>query len=99
MRPRAFSGLTRRFRFAVRAARIAAGGSGFFRQERSAERGEFFRGVPLDEMLAARDEVQVEFWVELHRERGAFRSMAAVLFPVDHSQRRPHFGEPLPKWL
>src|SRR6266705_4528829 len=46
------------------------------RQERSAQRGEFFRGVPLDEMLAAVDQVQIEPAVEPHRERRAYRGMA-----------------------
>jgi len=32
-------------------------------------------------MLAAADEVQVEPGIELDRERGALRSVAAVLFP------------------
>ena len=73
--------------------------SGLLREKRAAERGEFFRGVPLDEMLAAADEVQVEPGVELDRERGALRGMAAVLSSVDHPQRGPNFGEPLPKWL
>src|SRR5258708_6352983 len=68
--------------------------SGLLREERAAERGEFFRGVPLDEMLAAADEVQVELGVELGRERGAFRGMAAVLSSVDHPQRRPHWEGP-----
>src|SRR2546427_701504 len=69
------------------------------RQERSAQRGEFFRGVPLDEMLAAVDQVQVEAGVELHCERGAFRGMAAVLSSVDQPKRRPHLAEPLPERL
>src|SRR5947208_4855694 len=56
-------------------------------QKRSAQRGEFFRRVPLDEMLAAIDEVQIEAGVEPHRERRAFRGVAAVVSSVDQPQR------------
>src|SRR6266704_2820122 len=50
-------------------------------------------------MLAAVDQAQVEAGVELHRERGAFRGMAAVLSSVDQPKRRPHLAEPLPERL
>src|SRR5207247_7848715 len=68
-------------------------------QKRSAQRGEFFRRVPLDEMLAAIDEVQIEAGVEPHRERRAFRGVAAVLSSVDQAKRRPHLAEPPPERL
>src|SRR5207247_9317364 len=68
-------------------------------QKRSAQRGEFFRRVPLDEMLAAIDEVQIEPGVEPHRESRAFRGVAAVLPSVDQPKRRPHLAEPLPERL
>src|SRR5258708_24609982 len=61
--------------------------SGLLREERAAERGEFFRGVPLDEMLAAADEVQGGVGGELGRERGAFPGRAAVRSFVDAPQR------------
>src|SRR2546423_15617461 len=68
-------------------------------EERSAQRGEFFRGVPLDKMLAAVDEVQVEPGVQLDRERGAFRGMAAVLSSVDEPQGHRHFTQAFPQRL
>src|SRR6266581_1770659 len=79
--------------------RVHPAQSRLVRQERSAQRGEFFRGVPLDEMLAVVDEVQIEPGVELHRERGAFRGVAAVLSSVDQPKRRLHLAEPLPERL
>src|SRR6266581_23788 len=79
--------------------RVHPAQSRLLRQERSAQRGEFFRGVPLDEMLAAVDEVQVEPGVEPHRERRAFSGMAAVLSSVDQPKRRRHLAEPLPERL
>src|SRR5207245_5275721 len=74
-------------------------GSGPLRQERSAQRGEFLRGVPLDEMLAAVEEMQVEPGVELHRERGAFRGIAAVLSSVNEPQRHRHLAQAFPQRL
>src|SRR2546422_1441885 len=76
-----------------------AGPSRLLGQERSAQRGEFFRGVPLDEMFAAVDQVQIEPGVELHCERGAFRGVAAVLSSVDQPKGRLHLPEPLPERL
>src|SRR2546429_150532 len=73
--------------------------SRLLREERSAQRGEFFRGVPLDKMLAAVDEVQVEPGVQLDRERGAFRGMAAVLSSVDKPQGHRHFAQAFPERL
>src|SRR5256885_1228861 len=73
--------------------------SRLLREERSAQRGEFLRGVPLDEMLAAVDEMQVEPGVELDRERGALGGIAAVLSSVDEPQRHRHFAQALPQRL
>src|SRR5258707_5773013 len=47
-------------RNAGRCSRPLPGPSRLLRQERSAQRGEFFRRVPLDQVLAAVDEVQIE---------------------------------------
>jgi len=70
----------------------------FSARKDSAQRGEFFRRVPLHEMLAAVDEVQVEPGVELHRERGAFCGMAASLFRKS-AEAATALAEPLPERL
>src|SRR5947209_9588689 len=68
-------------------------------EERSSQRCEFLRGVPLDEMLAAVSEMQVEHGVEPDRERGAFRGIAAVLSSVDKTQGHRHFAQAFPQRL
>src|SRR6267378_7165295 len=50
-------------------------------------------------MLAAVDEMQVEPGVELDRERGAFRGIAAVLSSVNKPQRHRHFAQAFPQRL
>src|SRR5438552_6123263 len=50
-------------------------------------------------MLAAVEEMQVEPGVELHRERGAFRGIAAVLSSVDKPQRHRHLAQSFPQRL
>src|SRR4029077_16489344 len=82
-----------------RYSRPLPGPSRLLRQERSAQRGEFFRRVPLDQVLAAVDEVQIEPGVELDCERGAFLGVAAVLSSVEQPGGRPPLAEPLPERL
>src|SRR5689334_12693017 len=61
--------------------------SGLSRDEGSAERGEFLGGVPLHQVPAAVDEVQIQAGVALERERGALRRVTAILPSVDQPQR------------
>ena len=69
---------------------------GLSSQKAGAERNKFGGSVPLDQMFAAVEDVQVEVGVVLSGQRRPFGRRAAILLAVDHQQRHRRLRRALP---